>query len=66
MLATGKTGWGAAGVPALAAAELTYGTGQFRVCQVTLAGRTVNPVAAEFAARLVANRSTKRHDDVEN
>lgn len=53
VLATGKVGWGTPSGPALAAAEWAHGAGRFRVCQVALAGRTINPVTREFAARLV-------------
>lgn len=54
VLATGKIGWGAPGVPALATAEKRDGAGVWCLCQVALAGRTAtNPVAGMFARRLV-------------
>lgn len=54
ILATGNGGWGDAWTPALAAAEKHDGAGLWRICQVSLAGRTTtNPVAGLFARRLV-------------
>jgi hypothetical protein len=37
-----------------AVAELSRGRGVYRVCQLTLAGRTINPVARRFASRLLS------------
>jgi hypothetical protein len=53
ILRTGQGGWGRAWEPALAAAVKPFGKGRFVICQVTLAGRLVNPVARLFAQRLV-------------
>ncbi|MBS3733773.1 MAG: glycoside hydrolase family 2 [Phycisphaerae bacterium] len=53
ILTTGSGDWGSDWGPALAAAELPAGEGTYRICQVALAGRTVNPVAREFAQRLL-------------
>ena len=56
ILNTGQGGWGRAWEPALAAAEKPCGKGRFILCQVTLAGRLINPVAQIFANALVASR----------
>ena len=53
ILRTGQGGWGRDWEPALAAAEKPHGKGRIVICQVTLAGRLVNPVARLFAQRLV-------------
>jgi hypothetical protein len=53
ILATGQGGWGIDWHPAAAVAERRLGHGVLRVCQVHLAGRTVNPVARQFAALLL-------------
>ncbi len=57
ILRTGQGGWGRGWEPALAAAEKPYGKGRFIICQVTLAGRLLNPTARIFANALVAPRS---------
>jgi len=55
ILVTGNGGWGGEWGPALAAAEKRDGKGLYRICQVTLAGRTdTNPVANLFARRLIS------------
>jgi hypothetical protein len=54
VLTTGNGGWTGEWVPALAAAEKRHGSGVYRLCQITLAGRTAtNPIAAQFARRLL-------------
>lgn len=52
ILRTGQGGWGREWEPALAAAEKAYGNGRFILCQVTLAGRLINPGARIFAERV--------------
>jgi hypothetical protein len=53
VLASGVVSWGAEGGPAAAALERRFGDGVFRICQVSLARRTVNPAARVFARRLL-------------
>ena len=57
ILLTGQGCWGRQLVPALAVVEKAHGKGRVIVCQITLAGRIVNPVARLFAAALVGPRS---------
>jgi hypothetical protein len=38
----------------LAAAEKKWGRGRIIVCQLTLAGRLINPVAAQFVRHLLS------------
>lgn len=57
ILSTGNGGWKGGWGPALAAAEKRDGAGLWRICQVTLAGRTqTNPVAGMFARRLTESK----------
>ncbi|MBN1556707.1 MAG: glycoside hydrolase family 2, partial [Lentisphaerae bacterium] len=56
ILGTGQGAWRQPWGPAGAAVERRLGRGAVRVCQVRLAGRTGNPVAHEFAVRLLAQR----------
>lgn len=54
ILTSGNGSWGSDWQPALAAAEISYGAGRFRICQMTLAGRMqISPVARLFARRLL-------------
>ncbi len=54
ILTSGNGGWGGDWQPALAAAEKKDGKGIYRICQLSLAGRTAaNPVAGIFARRLL-------------
>jgi hypothetical protein len=59
ILMSGNGGWEVGWHAAPAAVEMQRGAGAFRVCQVTLAGRLVNPVARIFAERLLRDR--RRH-----
>jgi hypothetical protein len=52
VLLTSQGGWGRSWEPALAAAEKPHGKGSLVVCQISLAGRLVNPVARIFAQAL--------------
>lgn len=54
VLGSGVVSWGAEGGPAAAALEREVGKGKIRICQVELAGRTVNPAARAFARRLLS------------
>ena len=63
ILRTGQGGWGRDWEPALAAAEKPHGKGRFILCQVTLAGRLINPVARLFAQRLVEESTFSRAGD---
>jgi hypothetical protein len=63
ILRTGQGGWGRDWEPALAAAEKPHGKGRFILCQVTLTGRLVNPVARLFAQRLVEESTLLRAGD---
>lgn len=57
ILLTGNGGWGKPWEPALAAAEIPFGKGFIRICQVELANRIkTNPVARIFARRLLTVR----------
>lgn len=56
ILHTGQGGWGRSWEPALAAAEKPWGKGKIIVCQVTLAGRLINPVTASFLSRLILSK----------
>jgi hypothetical protein len=53
ILMSGNGGWEIDWHATPAAVELLHGAGAYRVCQVKLAGRLVNPVARIFAQRLV-------------
>jgi len=53
ILTAGNGGWSGEWRPMLAAAEKIIGKGRVRICQVSLAGRTVNPVAESFALRMI-------------
>ena len=53
ILTSGHGGFRSDWEPAFAAAEKQYGHGVFRICQVALAGRTINPVATLFARRVI-------------
>ena len=53
ILSTGIVSWGEEGGSASAALELRHGDGKFRICQVRLPGRTINPVARSFALRML-------------
>lgn len=53
---TGQGGWGQAWEPALATAEMAHLKGRFILCQITLAGRLVNPVARLFASHIGGRR----------
>lgn len=53
ILHTGQGGWGRGWEPALAAAEKPFGKGRYIICQPTLAGRLINPVARLFLASLL-------------
>lgn len=54
VLTSGNGDWSSGWGPALAAAEKRQGAGVFRICQVSLAGRTItNPAARLFAQRLL-------------
>lgn len=55
ILMSGNGGWEKDWHAAPAAVEMQRGAGAYRVCQVTLAGRLVNPVARLFAGRLLSN-----------
>ncbi|MGQ9816078.1 MAG: hypothetical protein ACUVR3_13180 [Candidatus Roseilinea sp.] len=56
ILMSGNGGWEVDWRAVSAAVEKQHGAGAYRVCQVKLAGRLVNPVARIFAARLLRNR----------
>jgi len=56
ILMSGNGGWAADWRATPAAVEMQHGAGAYRVCQVKLAGRLVNPVARIFAGRLLRNR----------
>jgi len=58
ILRTGQGGWGRDWEPALAAAEKPYGKGRFIICQITLAGRLINPVAHIFVNSLLIDAGT--------
>jgi hypothetical protein len=53
VLMSGNGGWEIDWHATPAAVELQHGAGAYRICQVKLAGRLVNPVARIFAQRLV-------------
>ncbi|NLG48908.1 MAG: hypothetical protein GX552_02210, partial [Chloroflexi bacterium] len=54
ILTSGNGDWSSGWGPALAVAEQRLGKGAFRICQLSLAGRTTtNPVARLFAQRLL-------------
>jgi hypothetical protein len=53
IVSTGHVSWTGASVPAQACAEKRLGKGVLRICQLTLAGRLINPAAEELARRLV-------------
>lgn len=53
VVASGIVSWGADGGPAGAVIERTHGNGRYRVSQLSLAGRTINPVARIFSERLL-------------
>jgi hypothetical protein len=53
ILMSGNGGWEIDWHATPAAVELLQGAGNYRICQVKLAGRLVNPVARIFAQRLV-------------
>lgn len=55
-LMSGNGGWEVDWRATPAAVEKQHGAGAYRVCQVKLAGRLVNPVARIFAERLLRNR----------
>lgn len=55
ILMSGNGGWEVDWRATPAAVEQQHGAGVWRVCQVKLAGRLVNPVARIFAARLFSN-----------
>jgi hypothetical protein len=54
ILMSGNGGWEVDWHATPAAVELSHGAGVYRICQVKLAGRLVNPVARIFAQRLVS------------
>ncbi len=59
ILMSGNGGWQIDWHATPAAAELRDGAGVYRICQVKLAGRLVNPVARIFAQRLVGTRDVR-------
>ena len=53
LLLSGNSSWVEDRGPVMAACELRHGKGLFRISEVKLAGRTVNPVAGYFADILI-------------
>lgn len=53
ILATGQVGWGIPASPAAAVVEHSLGRGMLRICQLRLVGRIDNPIAWDFASRLL-------------
>jgi hypothetical protein len=54
ILMSGNGGWEIDWHATPAAVEKRHGAGTYRICQVKLAGRLINPVARIFAGRLVS------------